>query len=868
MKRRKIEEGKFKKVIQTIEPEKKQRDDLEKEEEVNPAKRKKAEEPQRILGGIWKDMELAEEVDWQKRRQEILEELEKEEEKRVKRVEKAKKLEQSWELMRQCRRILKENHTKWQDDAERKEEIDKNEKRAEQMSKAAKKKSEFKEKQDIREKNLKITMLLEKIPKSEAQRIEEEVRRAEKLELREVKENLWKKWRGKAKVLDNKTKIPKETDKLDKKLREIEEKILKYENRKKERIRMKEKKQKEWKDSHKMIVEDTWAMIRWLHQFIDENRFEWERRKKLEIKEGELEKWKNMEEEEMIQILRETEEKEETTRETRKERAQRRRKYWKEWRQEPRQQKVGEVEIREGIEEEKLEEGAKMGRMKMMSMEMLERRRIWKKEMLEDKVNGNKKQLIANKPEDLVEGTVPRLEQNLNLINRPAKEEGKLREDEESEAEVMRLFKDEEQEEGGVGWCMICAHTPCLCLLSLLEGRIRNLKPHDHLALETSDQGEIQGKGNLTLNPEISPGKVGHLAELEGGGHVLGAGEKRTQEEEQNESEEVREIELVEAGVQDDRDDQVVGHGGNKILVGLLEGRGTFQGTPTPPEPAPGNPMEDQGTIGALVPQGVLGEESGERKKSILDRMMIRSRTGESKVQRKKTPSTAEKKTPSRKGGGKKKQEEVHGAEKMRKLMETWKKGVNVEKNVMTVTNLDLEAVKTVEEVELVGHEVDHVAGEGGRDGGGGGEGIDVRKENLRKEPSRIELMRKKFSQGEGEDHFQLWKASRGKRKLEDEEGNNEKEKKKIRPPGVKNDSDRFKIKFQNQTNTSSRSLLRGRDTGTPAGQGGGEAEGGGVLSSRTLLSEQNKKQRDSGDGSNYRGLVAAAELDRPIVGE
>ena len=314
------------------------------------------------------------------------------------------------------------------------------------------------------------------------------------------------------------------------------------------------------------------------------------------MKEGELEKWKNMEEEEMIQILRETEEKEETTRETRKERAQRRRKYWKEWRQEPRQQKVGEVEIREGIEEEKLEEGAKMGRMKMMSMEMLERRRIWKKEMLEDKVNGNKKQLIANKPEDLVEGTVPRLEQNLNLINRPAKEEGKLREDEdgnkkqliankpedlvegtvprleqnlnlinrpakeegklredeESEAEVMRLFKDEEQEEGGVGWCMICAHTPCLCLLSLLEGRIRNLKPHDHLALETSDQGEIQGKGNLTLNPEISPGKVGHLAELEGGGHVLGAGEKRTQEEEQNESEEVREIELVEAGVQDD----------------------------------------------------------------------------------------------------------------------------------------------------------------------------------------------------------------------------------------------------------------------------------------------------------------------------
>ena len=324
--------------------------------------------------------------------------------------------------------------------------------------------------------------------------------------------------------------------------------------------------------------------------------------------------------------------------------------------------------------------------------------------------------------------------------------------------------------------------------------------------------------------------------------------------------------------------------GGNKNLVGLLEGRGTFQGTPTPPEPAPGNPMEDQGTLGALVPQGVLGEEGVERKKSILDRMMQRSRTGENKVQRKKTPSNAEKKTPSRTGGGKKKkQEEVHGAEKMRKLMETWKKGVNVEKNVMTVTNLKLETVETVEEVELVGHEVDHVAGEGGRDrgshegGDGGGEGRDghgrgvgdeVRKENLRKEPSRIELMRKKFSQGDGEDHFQVWKASRRKRKLEDEEGTKEKEKKKIRPPGVKKDSDRLKFNFSNQTNTYSRSLSSGRGTGTPAGQGGGEAEGGGVLPSRNLLSEQNKKQRASRDGSNYSGLVAAAELGRPIVGE
>ena len=174
----------------------------------------------------------------------------------------------------------------------------------------------------------------------------------------------------------------------------------------------------------------------------------------------------------------------------------------------------------------------------------------------------------------------------------------------------------------------------------------------------------------------------------------------------------------------------------------------------------------------------------------------------------------------------------MHGAEKMRKLMETWKKGVNVDKNVMTVTNLKLKTVETVDEVELVGHEVDHVAGGGGGDrgsqgksGGGGvggdghghGGGDEVREENQRKEPSKIELMRKKVSQGDCEDHFQLWKASRRKRKLEDEEWNKEQEMKKIRPPGVKDDSERFKTKFSNQTNHSSRSLLSGRDTWTPA---------------------------------------------------
>ena len=49
--------------------------------------------------------------------------------------------------------------------------------------------------------------------------------------------------------------------------------------------------------------------------------------------------------------------------------------------------------------------------------------------------------------------------------------------------------------------------------------------------------------------------------------------------------------------------------GGKKDLVGLLKGRGTFQGTPTPPEPAPEIPLE---------------ERKGAEKKEILERVEAR----------------------------------------------------------------------------------------------------------------------------------------------------------------------------------------------------------------------------------------------------
>ena len=54
-----------------------------------------------------------------------------------------------------------------------------------------------------------------------------------------------------------------------------------------------------------MIVEDHWGMLRWLHQYIEENKMDWERRRKREKEEvdEEYEKWKGMNEDEMIESL-------------------------------------------------------------------------------------------------------------------------------------------------------------------------------------------------------------------------------------------------------------------------------------------------------------------------------------------------------------------------------------------------------------------------------------------------------------------------------------------------------------------------------------------------------------------------------------
>ena len=255
----------------------------------------------KILGLEIKDAELEEPIDWQKRREEILERLRSEEEERRKRIEKAARLQKGWELTIECKRLLLEYSNEWRDDEKRVKDRE----RKEQREKAASKKAAFEEKQKIKGIHRRISDMLESVPKTEAEKIELEMRKKENDEFREMKRVLWRKWRGKDSVARRKDRVPKEVEKVECRLREIEGKINEYKERKAVQLEKRERKKEEWKKKHKMIGQDAWNMMTWLTQFIEENKFEWGKRRERrnEKLEKEYEVWSGMEEGEMIKLI-------------------------------------------------------------------------------------------------------------------------------------------------------------------------------------------------------------------------------------------------------------------------------------------------------------------------------------------------------------------------------------------------------------------------------------------------------------------------------------------------------------------------------------------------------------------------------------
>ena len=246
------------------------------------------------------------------------------------------------------------------------------------------------------------------------------------------------------------------------------------------------------------------------------------------------------------------------------------------------------------------------------------------------------------------------------------------------------------------------------------------LREDSHQKLEVPDQGGSPGQDNSAQIPEVISGRAGAyheickesnapcnagpLAELivEGGGRIQGVEEQKVKKEDQ---------EWFEEEAQVLRDQELVGEVGveNMNLVGLLEGRGTCEGTLTPPEPEPEVPLEDQGTrLEALVPQGVREEEREKGDKedvqgNILNKMMIVAREGSKDMQKRRTPTRKKRKEEKRK----KEEASLSGVDNMRMMLKTWTKGgrKSVVVEVKTVDNeKKVENEKTVgEDVEVVG---------------------------------------------------------------------------------------------------------------------------------------------------------------------
>ena len=140
-------------------------------------------------------MELAPEIDWQARRKEIIERINRDELERVRKIEKAKKLQKSWELTIECNRILDEGLSTWKTLGERKENQEEINRREDQLEKARSKQKAYKKKREEKDKCRKINEMFKEVPKTEAARIASEIRKEEKEELNRLKEKIWKKWR-------------------------------------------------------------------------------------------------------------------------------------------------------------------------------------------------------------------------------------------------------------------------------------------------------------------------------------------------------------------------------------------------------------------------------------------------------------------------------------------------------------------------------------------------------------------------------------------------------------------------------------------------------------------------------------------------
>ena len=235
------------------------------------------EETRVVIQGPEEEVEL---TDWQEAFKDHILETRRLEREKLELKQRAEKKEQSWELLRQCTQFLKENESKWKNEEEdRKTEKQRKEEKNRRCQKANTQSETIGN--QVRQQKIEKSMKL--LPEHARMRAIKEEEKTRRIELREIKVNLWKKWRKEPKEQAPKPKSRKETQEewLDT-LEKIHEKLAREEeNRKKakeicrerrEKLRQEQKtkqeemlkahQEKEEKKIKKKMLEERWIIAR------------------------------------------------------------------------------------------------------------------------------------------------------------------------------------------------------------------------------------------------------------------------------------------------------------------------------------------------------------------------------------------------------------------------------------------------------------------------------------------------------------------------------------------------------------------------------------------------------------------------------
>ena len=120
-------------------------------------------------------------------------------------------MQKSYELLRLCRKVQETEGINWKISKERRDQERKAlEDKAERIQRGAHKKKQTLERIDKKLKQQRITQELEKLPDNRRILLEREIETERKLNLKEAKEELWKRWRQKKGKTEYKKKTKKE----------------------------------------------------------------------------------------------------------------------------------------------------------------------------------------------------------------------------------------------------------------------------------------------------------------------------------------------------------------------------------------------------------------------------------------------------------------------------------------------------------------------------------------------------------------------------------------------------------------------------------------------------------------------------------